>query len=203
MNPFNNDNNQVRTIMFSIESILFELGLGNDRADKEKFQLQGIDVKLCNMNPFVYTEGNAKFHYQRGYVWTLKDKQNLLTSLYNGNSLGQVLCRKREYDELELLAKQGEVELSYRDIIDGKQRLTAIAEFYNNVYPDEFGNYYKDFDTRAKMSFKSSQLLKFCETYDSVSDEFVLRQFLRTNFAGVPQDMKHLNLITEKLGEVK
>ena len=60
--------------------------------------------------------------YQRGYVWTLEDKQKLIQSIFNRADIGKfVFIEDENYREYRL------------EVIDGKQRLRAILDYYEAV----------------------------------------------------------------------
>lgn len=60
--------------------------------------------------------------YQRDLTWTLKQKQDLILSILNGNPIGEFLFKKDKN------RPNGDIEIHWY-IIDGQQRLNAIKEF--------------------------------------------------------------------------
>lgn len=198
-NPFNFFPNKVRNINFSLESILFAV---EEKEENAKYKIEGVQVLECNWNPYVYLEDGSKYYYQRDYVWTTKDKQRLIESIYMGTWCGSIIVRCREWNELEKLAKSGETELAFKDIIDGKQRLNAIFGFIRNEYPDNYGNYYGDLSDQAQRRLTDHQLLSYGEM-KGVTDKEVLQQFYKTNVAGVPQSEEHLKNVLLNLEKVK
>ena len=60
----------------------------------------------------------------------MEDKQNFIDSIYNELNCGNVVLKVN--DDEELL----EVGAEY-DVIDCKQRLTTLIEFFNNEFPDQ------------------------------------------------------------------
>lgn len=75
--------------------------------------------------------------YQRKLVWTLREKQQLVSSILRGYPVPAVL----------LVERGGEYE-----IIDGLQRLHTLMSFIENAFPDEDGRYFKvDEFARAKI----------------------------------------------------
>jgi len=102
---------------------------------------------------------------------------------------------------LQQKADAGETELYFSDVIDGKQRLNAIHEFVNNKFCDSVGNYYEQFSKKAQHLFLDHQLFAYGEI-DSrrvSSDEDILTQFLKVNFAGVPQSLEHIEYVKSLL----
>ena len=188
-NPFNFL--ELKKLAFTLNSILFEIQ-ENDKEDR--YKIDGVGIKNWNWNPYVYKDGK-KYYYQRDLVWELKDKQSLINSIYNNIPCGSVVVRKRSFETLKQMKNDGETELFFFDLIDGKQRLSTIIEFMENKFPDSYGNYFKDLSQQARNMFKSNQLISYAETNEDISDEETLQHFLRINVSGVPQSEEHLNFV--------
>lgn len=185
--PFDKSSDRLQSINFSLDSILFHL------FKEDKYNIEGTPVKASNLNPFVFVDGEKKF-YQRPFVWSLKDKQLLLESIYSNVDCGKILVRNRGWKELTELQKGGH-ELAWKDIVDGKQKLNAIKTFIEGEYPDLNGNYYGDLSDQAQRKLTNNQLISYSELPEDSKDEDVLRQFLRLNFTGIPQSEEHLEFI--------
>ncbi len=186
-NPFPEERNRVQNINFQLDSILHCLFKAGD------YNLDSVPIMEANFNPFVIIDGVKKY-YQRPLVWELKDKQLLVESIYNEVDCGKILVRNRGWKELKELKDLGH-ELSFRDVVDGKQRICAVKEFIDNGFPDLHGNYYDDLSDLAQYRFTNHQLFSYSELSEKTSDEEVLNQFLRLNFSGVPQSQEHLDYV--------
>ena len=191
IDPFDSSFDRIQSINFTLESILHQL------FKEDRYDIEGTPIKASNDNPFVFVDGKKKY-YQRPLCWTLKDKQLLLESIYNNVDCGKIVVRNRGWEELRELQKNGH-ELAWKDIVDGKQKLNAIKTFIENEYPDLNGNYYEDLSDQAQRRLTNHQLLSYSELPENTEDEDVLRQFLRLNFAGVPQSQEHLDFIKSLL----
>jgi len=197
-NPFNSKYDSVRPVAFSLDSILFSLDvLSNKRESRDTYEMSGVKVKELNWMPFVYDANGNKQYYQRDFCWTLKDKQLLIDSIYNGIDCGKILIRMRGWGTLEAMSKKGETDLAFRDIVDGKQRLDAIRGFIMNEYPDSHGNYYMDLSFIAQNGFTNHQLCSYAEMNESITDDETIYQFLKMNFTGVQQSQEHLDYVKE------
>lgn len=206
-NPINEDQDDVRTVAFTLDSVIFSLSIvelkKKPREEGEKiqeginapFKINGIDILDLNWNPFVYGKDGKKIYFQRPFVWTLEDKQNLIDSIYQRIDCGRILIRKRSWNEVKKMADAGEKELFWNDIIDGKQRLNAVGGFIRGEYPDSQGNYYNDLSFYAQHELTGHQLFGYSEMPDESSDESVIRQFLKLNFCGVPQSREHIEFV--------
>lgn len=165
-----------------------------ERKHNEPYDINGKIVGELNWNPFVFVNGEKKY-FQRDFCWTLEQKQLLIESIYQNIKCGDILVRKRSWEELRAFEKNGETELFFFDIIDGKQRLNCIKEFMNNKFTDSYGNYYGDLSNESQHKFTSHQLISYAEMPENSKDEHVLTQFLKMNFEGVPQSKEHLDYI--------
>lgn len=199
-NPFNQKFDSIRTVNFTFESILFTLNVLGDKHDhmgRDGYKMSGKPVLDLNWNPYVYNKNGEKEYYQRDFCWTLQDKQLLIDSIYAGIDCGKILVRKRSWSELEAMAKNGETELSFNDLVDGKQRLDAIRGFIMGEYTDSQGNYYSDLSLEAQHEFTNHQLFSYAEMPENTTDEEVIYQFLKMNFTGVPQSQEHLDFVKD------
>lgn len=195
VNPFFKDNRRVQSINFTLESVLHIL------CKEGEYDILGTPIKASNENPFVFVNG-VQHHYQRPLVWTLKNKQLLLESIYNGVDCGKIVVRNRSWKELEHLQKEG-YALAWKDIVDGKQRLNAVISFIKGDFTDSSGNYYNDLSVQAQRRLTNHQLFSYAEIIEDSSDEEVLLQFLKLNFSGVPQSKEHLNFVKNLHEEIK
>ncbi len=195
-NPFEESNNSIRPVAFSFDSILFGLDiLGEKRIGREYYEMKGIKVSECNWNPYVYNKEGKKEYYQRDFVWTEKDKQLLVESIYQGIDCGKILVRKRGWKELEAMQAAGETELAFNDLVDGKQRLNAVKEFIEGKYSDMHGNYFSDLSAYSQNKFTNHQLFSYAEMPEFTRDSDVIKQFLKLNFSGVPQSVEHIEFV--------
>lgn len=189
--PFIEDDVRIKQTNFPLGNIVSYLDLTGDRG--KNIDIEGTLITNCNWNPYVYTTIGKKY-YQRNFVWSREENQNLIHSIYENIECGKILVCSKEFDEIEEMYEKGERELSFFDIVDGKQRLNAILKFLTNEYPDKNGNYWKDFSRRAQRKFEDSQSFTFCELIKA-TDKQVLTQFLKLNFTGIPQSKEHLEFI--------
>lgn len=84
--------------------------------------------------------------YQRGLVWTLENKQNLIFAIMNGSPIGEFIFAKDTIDTKK--------EYYHKwTIIDGQQRVQTLKEFYLNQFPDLDGRFFKDYSYREMTYF--------------------------------------------------
>jgi len=203
--PTDSMSEKLHTIQYSLDSILFDLGLNMPESDfnKSTDNVNGFQVPRSNFNPHVLDKDGNKQYFQRELVWKLKDKQLFIESLYMGIDCGTILVKPYSYHYVENLVKKGETELAWKDVIDGKQRLHALIDFLDGKFKDIHGNYWGDLSAKAQNKIMSSQQFKYVELPEDCSDELVLKQFLRLNYAGVPQSKEHLKNVNQMLSNYK
>lgn len=193
-NPFIEEpwDSSIRFLNIDIESLLGRAG----SESTSKITIDGVDVPRLEWNPIIIdADGNEK-EYQRGFVWSLHDKQNLLESIYHHIEIGKFIFRERSYEYVEKRIKAGKVErTAFTDIVDGKQRLDAILGFVNDQYADASGYLFSELSGRAQSKFKNFQKFAFGQLEENTSDQSVIRAFLGVNFAGVPMSAEHIEYV--------
>jgi hypothetical protein len=143
----------------------------------------------CNLQrPLVWEDaaiknGFDRFHYHR----------NLIESLLSYVDIGKIVLYAKRLKTAPHLAIY---------VIDGKQRVNAILDFFNNkfgVFRGGVEYFYRDMGSEAR-TFKQMRI-DVCEidseTYP-MSDLQLLDLFEAVNFAGVPQDENHVKKIKNK-----
>ena len=195
-NPFNPIMDSIRSVSFSLESIIHGLDIiHEDDYFRTNYNVGGVMTKHCCWNPFVINKNGLKEYYQRDFVWTKADMRNLIDSIYEGIDCGKILVRKRSFKELEKMVANGETDIAFNDIVDGKQRLKAVVDFIDGKFDDNLGNYYSDLSNAAQHKFVNHQLFSYAEIPEDSSDELVINQFLKLNFTGVKQSKKHIEFV--------
>lgn len=195
-NPFVDTNRYARVINYDICGILSVLSRSRDNYFS-KYVPNGVEE--LNWNPYVTLKNDEKFYYQRDFCWTLENKQNFINSLYNGLELGRIVIYKREYEMVENELKKGNLDCCFIDIVDGKQRLKTLIDFFDNKFCDKDGYYWKDLSLYAQHKIQSQQTLIYIQLDSNCPDQDILQMFLNNAVEGVKLDTKHLDTIREKL----
>lgn len=130
--------------------------------------------------------------YQRGYVWEQKDKELLIDSIFKNIDIGKFVLIRLSDDEWR---KRG---LSY-EILDGKQRLSTIIEFFENRFPYK-GKYYNDLGGMDKIAFKNHTVS--IGEVNNTDKKTVLQYFLMLNRTGKSMDEKHLKDVETMLNNL-
>jgi len=126
--------------------------------------------------------------YQRDYVWELKDKVALIDSIYNNIDIGKFAFIKKDYSD----------DLLY-EILDGKQRIRAILDFYEDRFQYQ-NKYFSDLTIREQDHFENYKIT-MAEVSD-LTEEQILKYFLMLNTGGKVMSEEHLNKIREKLNDL-
>jgi hypothetical protein len=199
INPLKNEMPRVSFYSIDIWQLLGRTGYDDDgslRTDGRSNRLvEGIQVNELSWNPFIFDKTGEKIYYQRGFEWTLEQNQLLIESIYNEITIGTFIVRRRSYNEVVALIKQGHTDVAFHDIVDGKQRLNALISFVANEYPDFEGNYFGDFSEYGKRQFMGYSRLNYGLLEDNTPDKSVHKIFLNHNFAGAPMSMDHINFV--------
>lgn len=201
-NPFHEHSwiSSLKPIATSLASIMSYININmHDTSKTDKPEtINGVEIKEVNFNPFVVIN-ERKIHYQRPFCWTLKDKQKLIESIYESVHCGNIVMRGRSWNSLNDLISQGEKDVAFWDIVDGKQRLDALISFINDGFTDMHGNYYSDLSDFAQRRFRNSTSLSLILLEEEMTDEDVINIFLHVNCSGKQMSEEHLNKIKEMI----
>lgn len=91
------------------------------------FKPHYIDDRKLNLDP----------DYQRGYVWNVNQKISYLEWILKGGITGKDIYLNHPG---WMRSFEGDFE-----VVDGKQRISAVLDFFDNKIP-VFGSYYKDYE---------------------------------------------------------
>lgn len=123
--------------------------------------------------------------YQRDFVWDLEDKVALIDSIFNNVEIGKFAFIHKDYDEKYLY-----------EILDGKQRLRTILDFYENRFPYK-GKYYNDL-TIGDRSYFENYPVSVAEA-EEMNRENVLRYFINLNKNGRVMSKDQISKVEEML----
>lgn len=129
-----------------------------------------------------YAGIDTEVDYQRDFVWTLKQKQDLIRSIFQRIDIGKFTLIKREYKPNE----------KHYEILDGKQRLNAIVEFFTDQFRYN-GSLYSELHTRDQGHFDGYSI-SWGESLPMTSEQ-KYKYFLKLNTTGTPIDQTHINKI--------
>lgn len=161
---------------------------------KERIRISYMQTYLRSLFTYVY-DFNLNFDppYQRDYVWTEEDKQNLLHSIFNYVEIGKFAFIE---NTTETWSKTG---YGY-EIMDGKQRLQTLVEFYEGRLTYN-GLSYRELSDRDRDLFNDYPVN--VGILGELSEKDIYRYFLYMNKHGKVMDKKHLKEIEKKLDKLE
>jgi hypothetical protein len=118
--------------------------------------------------------------YQRGYVWTLEDKQNLIRSILNDIEIGRFVFMQKDFSS---------EDPHFYEIIDGKQRLSTLIEFYED----------SDLSFKDQHAILEKQIL-IIDT-PQLTEKEKYEYFIRINTTGKVMDQEHIEKVKELLNK--
>ena len=121
--------------------------------------------------------------YQRDLVWTMEQKLSLIDSIFNNVDIGKFTFINHDYSPSRTF---------HYEILDGKQRLSTICEFYE----DRFAWNGKKF---SELCFEDAyQFTRFPIIQGEVgeiTEQQIYRLFVKMNTSGTPVSQEHMDKI--------
>ena len=146
----------------------------------------------CAIDFDVYLPTKGR-NLQRDYVWSIEQKRELIWSILIGRNIPRMAM-------INIITEDSGTSGVYQ-VIDGKQRLSSMIDFYRGNYSliiDGWSYYYKDLPIEYQR-----EIAKFMFPYyivndpsNKITDEDKISWFKFINFAGTPQDAKHLRSLS-------
>jgi hypothetical protein len=173
-----------KELPFNISYNLADISI-KDILNKEKYNIE-IDWDV-----YLPTKG---INLQRGFVWTLEQKRELILSIFKGIKIPNLtfILFREDFNK--------ENRKSIYKIIDGKQRLSTMLSFCKGEFSVIWNNkeyFFDDLDLSIQGEFLYHGRLISNIGYEYpdklISDDDKITWFELINFAGTPQDKEHLN----------
>jgi hypothetical protein len=150
---------------FSIDHLLFER---DEQPKRAKLYPESTWLLGQRIPPF-----------QRPLVWTERQKIRFIESAWTGLHLGTYVVNRLE------IRNDGRAEPVDRWLIDGQQRLSAIADYANDAFP-VFGAKFSEITPAERRRFEQ---VSFPCSVTRLRDENALRDLYdRLNFGGTPHE---------------
>ena len=150
--------------------------------------LKFMTEKSIDFDVFLPTKG---INLQRDFVWDIRQKRELIWSILMKRHIPRMAM-------INIISEETGSDGLYQ-VIDGKQRLSTMIDFYNNKFHLEIDNklyLYVDLpeDYQRVIASYAIPYLVVNEDYgNKFTDEDKINWFRYINFAGTPQDEEHLN----------
>jgi len=170
------------------------------REDQNDSLIQHVDMNLRYSYRMLSDMLNKTYHfgvnfdpdYQRGNEWELADKQLLIESIFHNVDIGKFVFI--QYDTKTWIKSGYGFE-----ILDGKQRLRALLEFYEDHFAWQ-GLTFSDLSARDQNHFMSYPVA--LTDVKDLTREKTLRYFLLLNTVGKVMDQAHLDKVRTMLDEL-
>lgn len=158
---------------------------------EELYRINMYNSTIDSLLHKVYHSGvDFDVEYQREHVWQLADKVGLIDSIFNHIDIGKFVFVVRSYsDEREKLY----------EILDGKQRLTTLCEFYEDRFKYK-GFYYSELSPMDKNKFEDHPIAY--GHLENPTKEAIYSTFIKMNTCGKPMDNKHIDKVKKLLEEL-
>jgi len=134
--------------------------------------------------------------YQREYCWLLEDKQLLIDSMIKKYDIGRFLIKDYYYTGS---TESGDLQHYPYEIVDGKQRLSAICQFINNEFPLCNGLCYSDMTPLDRNNIKKYPILIGVVASD-ITDIDLVKLFIKINTTGKVMDKEHIDKLKKEYG---
>lgn len=127
---------------------------------------------------------------QRDFVWDILQKKELIWSILMNRHIPRMAM-------INIITEDTGTDGVYQ-VIDGKQRLSTMIDFYNNKFHLEIDNKYYLYidlpeDYQRVIACYAIPYLVVNEDYgNKITDEDKINWFKYINFACTPQDVEHL-----------
>ena len=124
--------------------------------------------------------------YQRGNVWTEEQKVKLIDSIFNNINIGSFVFVEKKW-----FTDEHQVASEMFEILDGKQRLTAIIDYVSSKFPYQ-GKYWHELSPYSRNQFENQGILvgemKLNRKDKEYNRKQVIEQFIRLNEGGTSMD---------------
>lgn len=158
---------------------------------EEKYRITISNSSIDSLLSMVYHSGvDFDVDYQREHVWKYAEKISLLDSIFNNIDIGKFVFVQRS------MGHRGKLY----EIIDGKQRLTTLCEFYEDRFPYN-GYFFSEISGNDRGKF-----LHFGIAYgylENPTREAILESFIKLNTCGKPMSTEHLDHVKALLKEME
>jgi hypothetical protein len=161
--------------------------------DTEFVQNSDIRIQYSNMtiDSMISTYYNSGIDmnpsYQRDYVWSIEDKVSLIDSIFCNRAIGTYILCFRGYQYPKIF-----------EILDGKQRINAIINYYEDKFPYK-GKLFSEISARDRSHFEDIMFPR--AEIELPTLEQKIKVFIHVNTSGKHMSVEHLEKVKGMLNE--
>lgn len=172
-------------------------GLSEEAAETERFsrpddiRCRASNMDVGGMLSRIESAG-VDFNppYQRGHVWPLEAKQKLIETMLARGSIGTLAFNRRDFG----------FDGPLYEVVDGKQRLTAINEYMQDQFAYR-GRVFSQLNPADRILVRRTPVLVY--DLEEAGEAEILKLFLRVNREGTPVDEKHIEFVRKRLAGIE
>jgi hypothetical protein len=158
---------------------------------EEEHRIKFLNSAIQSLLNMVYFFGvDFNVDYQRDHVWNLDDKIALIDSIFNNIDIGKFVFAQRS------LKHEGKLY----EVIDGKQRLTAICEFVEGRFKYN-GYYFAELSGPDKNKITNCGISYGC--LENPTRRAIFETFIKLNTTGRPMKNEDIDKVKKLLNELK
>lgn len=159
--------------------------------ESDRLRMQQLNTSIDSLICRYYHAGiDMNPEYQRDYVWSLEDKVYLIESIFNNIEIGRLVFNRKDFG----------TKGNLYEIIDGKQRLSTIIEFYEDRF--EYKGYkYSQLRFLDRVHFEQYPVVM--SDMQEATREQKLRAFIKLNTAGKIMSKQQIEKVRKMLEDVE
>ena len=187
-NPFDTKSTQLVfwTNLFKKDSWTRE---GEEFTTNDRLNINYMQGSIDSLIFQSYRGMNFNPEYQRELVWSYEDKVSLLDSIFNNIDIGKFAIIALDYSKVGF-----DFDKDYfYEILDGKQRLTTIREFYEDRFTYR-GRKYSELNIKDRWHFDQYPISKG-EVREPKDRSDIYRYFLKLNTGGKPMSQSQIEKV--------
>lgn len=138
---------------------------------------------------------SKQMNLQRDFVWNIHQKRELIWSILMNRNIPRMAM-------MNVISDENDSEGVYQ-IIDGKQRLSTMINFYKNEFTlliDDIEYFFHELPIDYQNVIKGYHFAYYIANEidpNEFSDNDKINWFMYINFAGTPQDKSHFDKLKE------
>lgn len=128
---------------------------------------------------------NLSPKYQRDFVWDVESQKQFIQNMVNGLPFGSLIIQRDEDTD----------DIMFLECIDGKQRITAMHDFYQNKFSINVGGFEFFFDDLNTAETRKMNNLPVPLYYVyGLNEQECIKLFIDLN-SSVPQSTEHMDYV--------